>query len=176
MYRSSSNRPEYSNLINTRQPCLQGIGLSKAASTRNTIASSRLIRSSDHFLICHSCNRDDLPSIVICPSISNVQMYSLTGIVYDTNFLSELIKLFKDVKWDHENLNWNAPYRIDVPILSVKERLHLERHLPVIQKTGANLQNALGYKIDDSITSSKRKFKQYQEYYDYYPLFAKFSV
>lgn len=101
-------------------------------------------------------------------------MLSITGIVCNKNEVSEIQQWFKN--WHFANLKWDDPRRIDVPTLSTKERLHLEKYLPTKAKTGSSLSRALGYKIDDSSKESIAKLKQYEEFYRYYPYFARISI
>ena len=74
------------------------------------------------------------------------------------------------------NLDWEDPRRIDVPILSTKERLHLEKCLPTKTKTGRSLSRALGYRIDNTESQHLEKLKQYEKFYQYYPYFARISI
>ena len=101
------------------------------------------------------------------------RMLNVTGIVCNKNEVSEIQQWFKD--WDFLNLTWENPREIDVPILSIKERLHLEQHMPTPDRTGHTLSDALGYKIDKSKAHIK-KLKQYEEFYQYYPYFARVSI
>ena len=101
-------------------------------------------------------------------------MLSITGIICNKSEVSEIQQWFKN--WHFVNLKWDDPRRIDVPILSTKERLHLEKYLPTKAKTGNSLSRALGYKIDDSAKESIAKLKQYEEFYRYYPYFARISI
>lgn len=97
-------------------------------------------------------------------------MLSITGIVCNKNEVSKIRRWFK--KW---NLDWTDSRRIDVPTLSTKERLHLEKCLPTKKRTGLSLSRALGYRIDDS-GNNIDKLKQYEEFYQYYPYFARVSI
>ena len=101
------------------------------------------------------------------------RMLSVTGIVCNKNEVSEIRQWFKD--WVFLNLTWENPREIDVPILSIKERLHLEQHMPTPDRTGHTLSQALGYKIGKS-REHIEKLKQYEEYYQYYPYFARVSI
>ena len=101
------------------------------------------------------------------------QMLSVTGIVCNKNEVLKIRRWFKD--WGFTNLKWEDPHKIDVPILSIKERLHLEKYLPTTQRTGLSLSRALGYKIDTS-KEHIEKLKQYEEFYQYYPYFARVSI
>ena len=101
------------------------------------------------------------------------QMLSVTGIVCNKNEVSKIQKWFKN--WEFRNLKWAPPHKIDVPVLSIKERLHLEKSLPTTKKTGLSLSRALGYKIDTG-KEHIEKLKQYEEFYQYYPYFARVSI
>jgi len=66
--------------------------------------------------------------------------------------------------------------RRTIPVLSIKERLKLEKYLPSKVSTGKSLARALGYLIDDRESRSLQKLQQYSDFYRYYPKFAKVSV
>ena len=102
------------------------------------------------------------------------QMLSITGIVCNKNEVSEIQRWFKD--WAFLNLTWEEVHKIDVPILSIKERLHIEKYLPTTQKTGRSLSRALGYRVDNTKDKHIEKLKQYEEFYQYYPYFARVSI
>ena len=102
------------------------------------------------------------------------QMLSVTGIVCNKNKVFEIRQWFKD--WSFANLTWKNARKIDVPILSTKERIHLEKHLPTTKKTGRSLSRSLGYRIDDSDKKHIEKLQQYEEYYQYYPYFARVLI
>ena len=101
-------------------------------------------------------------------------MLSITGIVCNKSEVSEIKQWFKS--WHFVNLKWDDPRKIDVPILSTKERLYLEKYLPTKAKTGHSLSRALGYRIDDTESKHIAKLKQYEEFYQYYPYFARVSI
>ena len=102
------------------------------------------------------------------------QMLSITGMICDKNQVSDVRQWFKNSAFS--NFDWNdEPRKIDVPTLSIKERLHLEKYLPTKQKTGRSLSRALGYRIDDTDPRHLEKLRQYEEFYPYYPYFARVS-
>ena len=101
-------------------------------------------------------------------------MLSITGIVCNKSEVKKIQQWFKN--WHFVNLKWNVPRKIDVPTLSTKERLHLEKYLPTKAKTGRSLSRALGYKIDNTESEHLEKLKQYEEFYQYYPYFARISI
>lgn len=102
------------------------------------------------------------------------QMLSVTGIVCNKNKVSEIQQLFKD--WRFFNQTWEGAHKIDIPTLSIKERLYLEKYLLTTEKTGCSLSRALGYKIDNTDKAHIEKLKQYEEFYRYYPYFARVSI
>ncbi len=102
------------------------------------------------------------------------RMLSVTGIVCNKNEVSEIQQWFKD--WAFLNLTWENPREINVPILSIKERLHLEKHMPTQDRTGHTLSQVLGYKIEKKSREHIEKLKQYEEYYQYYPYFARVLI
>ncbi|MDE0316892.1 MAG: hypothetical protein OXM61_18550 [Candidatus Poribacteria bacterium] len=108
-----------------------------------------------------------------CYYNDQTQMLSVTGIVCNKKEVSEVQKWFKDLPFI--NLTWAEPRRIDVPILSIKERLHLEQHTPTLDRTGHTVSDALGYKIDNG-EKHIEKLKQYEEYYKYYPYFVRVLI
>ncbi len=99
-------------------------------------------------------------------------MLSITGIVCNKDEISKIRQWFKN--WEFRNLGWDDPRRIDVPILSIKERLHLEKYLPA--ETDSSLSQALEYKIDNTESQHLEKLKQYEKFYQYHPYFARVSI
>ena len=65
---------------------------------------------------------------------------------------------------------------LDLPLLSVKERMKLDPHLPQTTPTGTRLANVLGYLIDANRDQSIEALKQYCKYYRYYPLFGRIDL
>ena len=99
-------------------------------------------------------------------------MLSITGLVCNRNDTGKIRGWFKD--WRFKNLDWINPHRIEVPILSVKERLHLEEYIPTGDTSGLTLSRVLKYKIDES-GRHKEQLNQYEKFHQYYPLFARIS-
>jgi hypothetical protein len=98
-------------------------------------------------------------------------MFTLTGIVCERRELDKVKVAFKG--WEFANLIWAAPKRIDVPILSTKERLHLQHKMPCPRDAGKILCRTLGYLIDDTETKSEAKLRQYAAFHRYSPYFMK---
>jgi hypothetical protein len=98
-------------------------------------------------------------------------MFTLTGIVCLRKELAKIKGLFQG--WKFANVSWARPKRIDVPILSTKERLHLQNKLPCTSNGGKILRRALGYLIDESWEITEGKLQQYADFHRYSPYFMK---
>jgi hypothetical protein len=100
-----------------------------------------------------------------------VGMFTLTGIVCLRTEEAKVKAAFRT--WHLRNLSWSKPRMIDVPTLSTKERLHLQRRLPCYSRSGRILRRALGYLIDDDVQRTEAKLKQYADFHRYFPYFMK---
>ena len=98
-------------------------------------------------------------------------MFTLTGFVCLRTEQANVKRAFQSLQF--ANLNWRPPKRIDVPLLSTKERLHLQHLLPCGNRAGSVLRQALGYHIDDDRQRSEMKLRQYADFHRYFPYFMK---
>lgn len=101
------------------------------------------------------------------------QMLSITGVICGRVEVDEVRELLKNLRF--ADFDWKEPVEINVPALTAKERLALERYLPVPAGTdaGIELQTRLGYKIDFTDDTSRRKLAQYAEFHREYPQFVR---
>jgi hypothetical protein len=98
-------------------------------------------------------------------------MMSLTGIFVDAESRTEVIKHFRGERvLSAQPL---VPEVIDVPILTTKERLHLEPLLPTATMDGTQCVERLGYLVENDKELTVYKLKQYEKYNRYYPFFGK---
>ena len=79
-------------------------------------------------------------------------MFTLTGIVCRVDQKELVNQSFQN--WMFANLTWNEPKKISIPVLSTKERLHLQPLLPTDADAGRALRERLGYFIDDDSSQS----------------------
>ena len=98
-------------------------------------------------------------------------MFTLTGVVCLREHEGTFRKLFKS--WPFENLDWKGPTEINVPNLSTKERLHLQRHLPRSKNAGRALRQSLGYLIEADTAQTETELQQYADFHRYFPYFIK---
>lgn len=103
-------------------------------------------------------------------------MLSVTGVVYSRKEKTKTRKMFETVRF--VDFDWKEPYHIDIPNLSMKERLFLERLLPINSKddAGEELYKALGYMIDNGEKRSKQQLSHYSEYHRDYPNFIRIMI
>jgi hypothetical protein len=100
-----------------------------------------------------------------------VGMFTLTGVVCQRTETAKINAAFKG--WKFANLTWKRPMLIDLPTLSTKERLHLQRRLPCSKGSGRTLRLALGYLIEGNKKSTEKRLKQYADFHRYSPYFMK---
>jgi len=100
-----------------------------------------------------------------------VTMVTLTGVVCDHAEVGPVVENFGD--WELANLDWSKPRRIDLPILTTKERLHLQGHLPCPKDAGRALYQLLGYQIEEGEERTRAQLQQYADYHRYSPYFVR---
>jgi len=98
-------------------------------------------------------------------------MFTLTGIVCLRDEKVKVNEAFNG--WEFANLTWAKPKLINVPILSTKERLHLQHCLPCMTSAGNTLRAKLGYLIDDDIPKTEAALEQYAVFHRYSPYFMR---
>ena len=76
----------------------------------------------------------------------SIGMLTVTGIVRSRQEADKFKDAFEG--WQFANLDWSKPKIIDVPVLSTKERLSLQEHLPGEEDAGEALFDALGYELE----------------------------
>ena len=98
-------------------------------------------------------------------------MFTLTGMVCLRKDITDIKKLYHD--WSYANLNWGNPQKIDLPMLSTKERLHLQKHLPRERIDGSTLLKELGHLVAENRSETIKKLEQYARFHRHYPYFVK---
>lgn len=98
-------------------------------------------------------------------------MFTLTGVVCDKGSREKVEQNYAD--WEYANFNWGTPTLIDVPVLSTKERLHLQRFLPLRSMTGNTLRHVLGYKIDKGARKTEASLEMYAKFHKCSPYFLR---
>jgi hypothetical protein len=101
-------------------------------------------------------------------------MISITGMIVKRSRLSKVRQLFRDYKNQGDQLG--EPTEINIPILSIKERMKLDPHLPIRKNVGRRLHNVLGYRIDSSDNLTEKQLSFYNSFHKYYPFFSKVQL
>ncbi len=101
-------------------------------------------------------------------------MLSLTGMVCLDKDRERIVNHLKK-RCEFYSPEVSPAETIDVPMLTTKERLHLERKMPVSKAVRSRTLKHLGYLIegDGSIGISGEKMGQYEKYHRLYPYFGK---
>lgn len=103
------------------------------------------------------------------------QMISVTGVICNRNDIEATRDKFSSILFP--NLDWHNPDRIDIPALSLKERLCLEPYIPVTpdQDAGEELYKILDYMIDNTTMKSKQQLSHYAACHRNYPNYLRVS-
>ena len=94
-------------------------------------------------------------------------IFTLTGVVCQSARRDLVERVFAD--WEFSNLAWDPPQLIDLPVLSTKERLHLQHLLPSNAAAGRRLREKLGYRIHRGIPKTEAALEQYAAFHRYSP-------
>lgn len=112
----------------------------------------------------------------------DTQMLSITGVIYDRNKSESspppklarefFVEKLQDIP--NVNFDWDKePENIDIPALTLKERMKLEEHFPLPDgNQGKFLSDQLGYEIY-SETEDPERLLQYAKFYREYPNFIR---
>ncbi len=95
------------------------------------------------------------------------RMFTLTGIVWKRANKWRVRRAFNG--WEFANLTWEEPKLIAIPVLSTKERLHLQHCLPCSSARGTTLRTELGFLIDDDSQMTDDALEQYAAFHRYSP-------
>ncbi len=101
-------------------------------------------------------------------------MLSVTGLLCDQKDRNMFVDHFKkcEIVGNRECMDVEV---IDVPTLTIKERLKLDAALPRDVRNNLSCLKRLGYLIEGegSDSRSEKKIKEYEKYYRFYPYFGK---
>lgn len=132
-------------------------------------------RAASTALDTNGSRRDFLP-IQATRYKDQTQMLSLTGIVCQRDEITRTREQLKSVRFTC--FDWEEPTEINIPALSVKERLLLERLLPISSDKDAGdiLLRELKYKIENGEKASKQQLSCYADFHREYPNFVRVSL
>lgn len=103
-------------------------------------------------------------------------MLTLTGLVGQRSSLVSVASHENLVGWDFTRLGWDDPVLIEVPELTLKERIHVNQLLPKHKDDMAFIHRKLGFQVDSSANESERKLRNYVSFQRHYPHFGKVAI
>lgn len=102
------------------------------------------------------------------------QMLTLTGIILDEDNIATFNEQTAFEEWEyHISKNNGEPIEINVPFLSIAEKLHIDQYLP---SKFNELLNDSEFQLDNSEHKTKKSLQNYQRFYRFYPNFSKVWV
>jgi len=75
--------------------------------------------------------------------------------------------------WKHRATDWGDVSKIDVPDLSMKEKMLIDRHINVLNDR--ELAEELGFELGEDEAATLRKLSQYREHFRFYPQFVRMA-
>jgi hypothetical protein len=131
--------------------------------------SDTLDKSSDReFLHIHTARYND-----------GTPMISITGLVCERNRIRSTCSRLNRQQALAVDRQWEKLHEINVPILSVQERMTINRALPYTATTpgvGEGLYTLLNYHVLDSRPKSEAALEQYANYRNEYPSFVRLDI
>ncbi len=139
-------------------------GLPKVLSKTVEIAAKRAMRGIP----------DDIfyPLTIFSYSDSAHQMLTITGIVIDETDINGFLKKTALETWDLRAEDWEVPQTINVPLLTIRERLFVDKFLPGAADA-KTIQDKFGFLFDDKQERSLELLANYIRFYRQYPNFSK---
>jgi hypothetical protein len=96
------------------------------------------------------------------------QMMTLTGIILEQEKSEEFFDRTELKSWELINVDWSKPFSINIPDLTIREKLYIEQLLP--NSTPEEIQEKLGFKFDNKM------LKTYIMFYRQSPYFSRILV
>jgi hypothetical protein len=103
------------------------------------------------------------------------QMLTITGMLDAPDASDATIAQAGLADWQYLAKDWSDLRRINMPELTVKERIHINQLLPGTSEAAA-LQSRLGFQVDERAEASLDKLRNYAEFYRHFPQFVRVSV
>lgn len=107
-------------------------------------------------------------------SDSKHQMLTFTGIILNREKVNDFMINSGILDWEYYINEHDEPMVIELPDLSIKERLAIDALLPCNEP--AIIQDSLSFLFDENEKKSKSKIESYMKYYRHYPHYFRISV
>jgi hypothetical protein len=100
-------------------------------------------------------------------------MLSVTAILLPATEADEFMAMQWIAEWKHRAADWGSVTKIDVPDLSLKEKMLIDRHINVMDDR--QIASELGFDLGDDEPSTLMKLSQYREHFRFYPQFVRMA-
>lgn len=100
-------------------------------------------------------------------------MLSVTAILLPSDEADAFMAQPWIADWKHRATDWGSVSKIDVPDLSMKEKMLIDRHINVLDDH--QIANELGFDLGENEESTIRKLSQYREHFRFYPQFVRMA-
>lgn len=101
----------------------------------------------------------------------NHTMLSVTTILLPTEEADRFMAAPWISDWRHRAPDWSTVGRIDVPDLSMKEKMLIDRHINMMDDV--QIAAALGFELGEDTDSTLTKLSQYRRHFRFYPQFVR---
>ncbi|WGV60092.1 hypothetical protein QIH01_02825 [Brevibacillus brevis] len=119
----------------------------------------------------------DLQFIPLCSFTYNDgphQMITLTGIILNKSNKTKILKESGFLNWEYFIGNYNEPLSINMPDLTLRERLAIDALLP--NSTAKTIQKKLKIFFDENEKKSLERLDSYAKFYRHYPHFSRINM
>jgi len=104
------------------------------------------------------------------------QMLTVTGMIGRRTIIKNVLNTSELATWEFGRLTWSDPVRIEVPELTLKERIHINQLLPKLTSNVAAIQKKLSFLLDTTESASLRKLENYVSFQKHYPFWGKVAI
>jgi hypothetical protein len=102
------------------------------------------------------------------------QMMTITGIILENEGIEDFLDKTGLKVWELINVNWSKPVSINIPDLTIRERLCIDQLLP--NSTPEEIHEKLGFKFDNKEKYSLDMLKTYIMFYRQSPYFSRILI
>jgi hypothetical protein len=107
---------------------------------------------------------------------SKQQMLTATGILGTKSEIANVLAVSRLATWEFSRLDWTDPVRIQVPELTLKERIFINQLLPKLANNAPTVQKRLGFLLADTQGESEEKLRNYLRFQRHYPFWSKVTI
>ncbi|MBD2871720.1 O-methyltransferase [Paenibacillus arenilitoris] len=155
----------------------QTINADMMTNTGLPIAINQIIEYSSKQILDGKTNRRFFPVNSFVYADSNHQMLTFTGVILEHNQEDSFIERTGLNNWEYFLRDINEPHKIDIPDLTLRERMEIDSLLPCddLERISSRLLTS-NVQFDENKEKSMSKLESYMKYYRHSPFFTKISV